>query len=267
MPSEPSFQICSPAFTIDDIGSYSLHLELSKEALRLTVLQSTDLIALEEYTLENSSNIFDRILRYREIIDEHIFLKANYWASISVATESPLTYPISKVLFDQNQIPTYELLIFQKPLNAAYVQYENTETVFLMAYDSDLQSFIEEIYPEKGIQIQSSAFKMAKYFEQNQSVETVVIHCSENHISAYHWVANQFILDTYAINSISEKDLKENFQAKNCILYGQITTFHPLYTKLNSTFSNLTFGTLPAKLKTPSFMAELPAYRYMSLLV
>jgi Protein of unknown function (DUF3822) len=267
MSSEPSFQICSPAFTIDDIGGYTLHIKLSQAALQLVVFQKSDLMVLEEYTFDKKSNIQDCIPQYQEIIDEHTFLKANYWDAVHVCTDSPLLYPISKDIFDEKQIPSYEKLIFQEQLSASYTRYETATTVFLMAFETEIQTFIEKIYPAKSVQIASTSFKMAKYFNQKPDTNTTNIHFSENHFTAYFWIGEQFIIENVAFNTISEKILKDKFKSENCILYGQITTFNPIYNKLKANFSNLSFGTLPPDLKTPSFMAELPAYRYVSLLV
>jgi Protein of unknown function (DUF3822) len=266
MPSEPSFQICSPAFSIDDIGGYALNLELDKAAIKLSVFQASDLIALEEYTFDKKSDITDLIAQYQEIIDEHVFLKANYWASITVTTESPFLFPIAKELFDKSQIPTYETLFFQKTLAASYVQHENQETVFLMAYDTEIQDFIETIYPNKGIEVQSTLFKLAKSFQESQASESTTIYCSENYFTAYFWDAGKFVLECFGMQDFDKKILKVKSSSENCILFGQITTFHPFYNKLKTTFKNLSFGTLPATLKTLSFMAELPAYKYISLL-
>jgi Protein of unknown function (DUF3822) len=264
MPSEPSFQICSPAFSIEDIGSYSLQLELHNEALRFVVFQNSDLVVLEEHTFDKKANTSELISKYREIIEEHTFLKANYWSSIAVFTDSPLIYPISKDIFDINQIPTYEKLIFHKTLDAAYAQYETHETVLLMAYDSDLQIFTESIYPNKDIKIQAVSFKMAQYFNNNLTSNTTILHFSKNHVTAFN---QQFGLQTFSTNAVTEIVLREQLNTENCILYGQITTFHPLYKKLKSTFKNLSFGALPPTLKVLSFMADLPTYKYMSLLV
>jgi hypothetical protein len=264
MPLEPSFQICSPAFSVDDIGMYSLQIELHAEALRFVVFNEKDLIVLEEHTFDKQNEVTDLIKKYKEIIDEHAFLKANYWNSIAVFTDSRIIYPISKEIFDLEHIPIYEKLFFQQDLSSSYVQYESKETVFLMAYDEQLDGFVESVYSNKAVKIQSSTFKMADYFNHNSNSDSTIINFSQYHFTCIHPQNN---IQTFPIENFSEAKLMGSFKAEGCTLYGQITTFHPLFNKLKSTFKTINFGSPPPDLKTPSFMAELPSYKYMSLLV
>ncbi len=268
MPTSPIFNIQSPAFDIEHISNYNLELEFSAEALKVVVFEDKKLMILEEYNLEKAKNYPCYSDDIKNIFDDHIFLKANYWIDIKVYIESPFVLQMSSEIFDKNQIQSYEQIYFNEKINLKYCAFEFQKTTYLNGHSTDLQEFIEETYPSKNIQIQAAAQKIQTHAQEILSEKEILLIFSEQSVYMYFKDSQSLKLKAFSISHFQEYVSKDNFKGiKSCILYGKITTFSPIYTKMKSIVSKVEFGSFPASFTGLNFTAEIPPYKYLSVLI
>ncbi len=268
MPIDPYYAIKSPAFDIEHLNNYVLKIEISSEALRVAVFEEKSLLVLEEFNLEKTKqypNISDEI---KSIFDQHLFLRANYWSDIQIDIESPISFNIQTELFDHSQIKTYEAIFFPDKPGLNYTNFEISNTTYLAGYDQNMDAFFNEIYPLKNIEITCCTKKIMEYVRLRSNNDASIMYFSESHI--YVFVVNEKKLKSmvFLIQDFDEKDFKN--EAKNIqesLFYGKITTFHPLYSRLIQILPKASFGTLPSTFKSLTFSSEIPAYRYLSILI
>ena len=268
MSLNPFYSIQSPAFDIEYLNSYTLKIELSSEALRVAVFENDTLLVLEEYNLEKSKPYPSLTEEIKEIFNQHLFLKANYWSDIQVYIESAFCFSIASDIFDISQVKSYEAIFYPEKLNLNYSNFVISENTYSTGYDVLLNDFFDEIYPSKKIEINTTSKKIIHYQNRKLEKNTCILYFSENHFYVYHCRGKSNRKTIFNIQEYDESELKNVLQyAEKIVLYGKITTFNPIYTKLEQISKEASFGVLPITFKGLTFSADLPAYRFLSILI
>ena len=270
------FKITDDRFSIDRIEEYDLLIEVQQTRLKFLLRETSTktTIWLEDHYLGTNNNptTIEENLKY--VINQHEFLKANFWNSIDVTVHFPFYGIIPKDFFSLHLSEKYLKLQYPELVVEEY-QTENfpiKDDQFIFLTPKNLKKLFESYYPNKPIGFSNTFANALKYFEKHNRIQ------NKNLIIIYDsWMEAIYIepktgnLKSEAVSLKSKIlpdlliEIEKNGQLKT-LIFGEITPFSTIYRLIKNKLKALEFGGIPRNCKLSQYFSEVPEQRYFTLL-
>jgi hypothetical protein len=271
-----SFKIIDDRFSVDRIENYDLLMEIQQTRFKFILRDSTSktIIWLEDYYLGPSGSISDFIEKLKEVIEDHKFLKANFWNKIAVTVDFPIHIIIPEDLFEENllerylklQIPDFSSTEFE--IQTAQIR----QDYYIFLIPKVLRALLTNFYQGKELAISSSLYNSLRYFQSHERIQNknILIFSDE-------WLQLIFVepengnLRTEKLPLASRStaaflnEIEKKGQLKS-LVFGEITPFSASYRMVKNKLKALEFGGVPRNSTLSQFFAEVPEQRYFTLL-
>ncbi len=151
-------------FDIDNMNSYRLYLSLSANSLRFSIIDSGQdrCMLLQDYRFFGNLNRDDLVSALNRIYDSDLFLKANFWQSVSINIKGKAFTLVPREVFNEDNPEKYLKYVSRDTHeNLVVVQAQSTlEAVNVFYVDKVLVNWFHQTYPTRVIQFthQSAAF-------------------------------------------------------------------------------------------------------------
>lgn len=270
------YKVIDDRFSIDRIEDYDLLIEVQQTRLKFLLRETSSktTIWLEDHYLVSNYDPATFEGNLRAIINEHEFLKANFWNSIYVTVHFPFYGVIPKEFFSPDLSEKYLKLLYPE-LAVENYQTENLSIrvdQFIFLIPLDLKKLFLSYYPSKNIVFSNTFANALKYFEKHERIQNKnLIIINDNWIEAIYLEPKTGHLKTEAVSLKSKmltdflSEIEENGQLKT-VIFGEITPFSSIYRLIKNKLKALEFGGIPRNCKLSQYFSEVPEQRYFTLL-
>lgn len=277
---EPVFEVKDDRFEIGDIASCHLLIEVSKDRFRFAVYHTKNdmFMWMEDYqiiTLFNENQLLETL---ESIYNNHPFLAANYWKSISMSVNSGYFTFIPEELFQRDDSSKYLNFAAGSLTTENHYIYDFHHAA-LSAYnvfgvEKKLVNWFREMYTVKKISPVHLISSLIECIRKLPSPNGLHIHFEERNLVVVYFendklhLCNRFNYRTpqdaayHVLLVINQLNLNA---ATPLTLYGEITTFSEVHTILDKTLTTISFGVMPKSLNFSYFFDDMPEHRYCSL--
>jgi len=269
-------------FTPEDIGNYTLNLQLSQHIFRVCITDTNRCLFVEDYTLENIKFPDQLIEQLEAIYYNHEVLMAGYWKNVKLAIKDIDFSLIPKSLFDQQFASDYLKINtgFQNTLDNDIFHYsqKSTDAVSVFSIDKNIINWFKGQYPGhnltfvhhtsafiEGILYSADANIVKDVFVQVENNFLTIVVKDENGLE----FCNSFRFSTtddfvYFILFVYNQ-LQLNPDKNKLILFGEITPDSTIYKKLYKYIRHIKFGDKPASIKFCYKFDEVFDHRFFDL--
>ncbi|MFT6203110.1 MAG: hypothetical protein ACI9V1_000038 [Spirosomataceae bacterium] len=276
----PIFEVKDDRFEIGQIASCHLLIEVSKDRFRFAIQhEKNDMFMwMEDYQIMSVLNENQLLQTLQQIYDQHHFLAANYWKSVSLSVNSNYFTFIPDEIFQQEDSSKYINFAAGSQVNENHNIYDfkhsaiNAFNVF--GVEKKLINWFKEMYTVKKITPVHLISTLIECIRQLPNPDGMHIHFEEGNLivvcfkdnilqfcnrfnyrtpqdAAYHVL---FVINQLSLNA-----------ATPLTLYGEITTFSEVYALIFKTMTSISFGKMPENLNFSYFFEDMPEHRYCSL--
>jgi hypothetical protein len=270
------FKVIDDRFSIDRIEDYDLLIEVQQTRLKFLLRETSTktIIWLEDHYLGTNNNPSTFEENLKSVINQHEFLKANFWNSIDVTVHFPFYGVIPKDIFSPDLSEKYLKLQYPELAVEKY-QTENfpiREDQFIVLIPKDLIKLFESYYPGKPIGFSNTFANALKYFEKHDRIQNKnLIIINDSWLEAIYVEPKTGHLKTIAVSLKSKilpdflSEIEKNGQLKT-LIFGEITPFSTIYRLIKNKLKALEFGGIPRNCKLSQYFSEVPEQRYFTLL-
>lgn len=271
-----SFKIIDDRFSIDKIENYDVLMEIQQTRFKFILrdIHTKTIIWLEDYYLGPSTSHATFLENLKEIIDEHEFIKANFWNNIAVTVDFPCFAVTPNDLFDENLTDRYLKLqnpdITPSDYELETIKLSDNTHIFLIP--KTIRALLNGFYPNKILQITNSFANSIRYFQSHERIQNKnLLLFSDEWLEAIFIEQKSGYLRTekIALSSRSIKDFMGEIEGKGqlkTLIFGEITPYSSNYRMVKSRLKALEFGGIPRNCTLSQFFSEIPEQRYFSIL-
>ena len=277
---QPIFEVKDERFEIGQIASCHLLIEVSKDRFRFAVFHTIHdmFIWMEDYQIITVLNENQLLETLQKIYDQHHFLAANYWKSVSLSVNSNYFTFIPEEIFQRDDSSKYLNFAAGSQLNEAHYIYDfkhqYIDAYNIFGVEKKLINWFKEMYTVKKITPVHLISTLVECIRQLPDPDGIHIHVEEGNLAVVYYKAkslqfcNRFNYRTpqdaayhilFVFNQLSLT------AATPLTFYGEITTFSEIYAIINKNMTSITFGSMPSNLKFSYFFDDMPEHRYCSL--
>ncbi len=277
-------RIKSDKFSIDDLHDYSLSLVIGTRDFLVSVVnrETSELLFIEEFKLENIKTIKTRILAIKGILESHHFLRAGFWKSITVAIKSHKFTLVPEEHFVSTAVKDY--LAVSSPLkntldDVMYYHHQESEIVNVFSADKVLKDWLVKVYPKKEVSFihQGSAIiegiLQYKGLTNSNTIfaffDRGVLHImvtSKKKLIYYNQFAVRKPDDYVRYVLMVYKELGLSPKSINFIMWGNISKKSQQFPLLKKHIKNIHFGGRNHELKYSYHFDELADHQHFDLL-
>lgn len=149
---EKLFNVVKSAdFNAEDLSDYRLFLQFSRQSLRVLVTDKKvkKCLAAEEHYFSDCQMPEKQLREFHTIYNNHVFLKAGFWKSVSIVYKDQGHTLIPKKFFEESLIQTYleqSTLFNSDESSAMYTVHKGAEIVNVFSVPKDLLTWLKAIY-------------------------------------------------------------------------------------------------------------------------
>jgi hypothetical protein len=276
----PIFEVKDDRFEVGQIANCHLLIEVGKERFRFAIQhEKNDMFMwMEDYQIMSVLNENQLLQTLQRIYDQHHFLAANYWKSVSLSINSNYFTFIPEEIFRREDSSKYINFAAGSQINEDHYIYDfkhqtiNAFNVF--GVEKKLINWFKEMYTVKKITPVHLISTLIECIRQLPSPDGMHVHFEEESLivvySKYNALqfCNRFNYRTpqdaayhvlFVINQLSLNTTTP------LTLYGEITPFSEAYALIFKTMTSISFGAMPENLNFSYFFQDMPEHRYCSL--
>lgn len=276
----PIFEVKDDRFEISQIASCHLLIEVSKDRFRFAIQhEKNDMFMwMEDYQIMSVLNENQLLQTLQQIYDQHHFLAANYWKSVSLSVNSNYFTFIPDEIFQREDSSKYINFAAGSQINENHYIYDfkhQTINAFnIFGVEKKLISWFKEMYTVKKITPVHLISTLIECIRQLPNPDGMHVHFEEGSLIVVFFkdnmlhFCNRFNYRTpqdaayHVLFVINQLNLNA---ATPLTLYGEITTFSEAYALIFKTMTSISFGKMPENLNFSYFFEDMPEHRYCSL--
>ena len=269
------YQISDERFSIEQIENYDLFIEAHSNRFKFILREKASkiIIWLEDHYFGPLESEEEYLQKIKDLFNNHLFLKANFWNSIEVLSDAPFFCLIPNDFFNpllsENYLKAHFSSLETSDFQIKSDKIGNQNLVF--GFPKKLISVFEEIYAQKEIFYSLSIINAVKYFEKDQALHNKnILVLSDTWIEAIvkNPITKDLKIEKLSTQSNSFLDvlgrIEKEGELKN-LIFGEITPFSNIYKVIKQKLKALEFGTIPKGTKLSQYFEELPEQRYFTL--
>ena len=153
-------------FDVDALGHYELCLEVSRDGLRICVIdtENSRCVWMEDYRFSSIFFTEQLLDQLQHICDDHYFLRAGFWKAVRVSMRNEPFTMVPGSLFKKEQAAEYLSLVKEEPATEPekvfYFRHQGSDMVSIFSAEAKVVEWFEQLYPALNVDFihQTSAF-------------------------------------------------------------------------------------------------------------
>lgn len=270
-------------FSIDDLDNYYLLLQASEREFQLLIVDSIShrCLLLEHYDIFGTETEDDYINTLETLFRDHHLLMAGFWKGVKLSIKNQKFSLVPASLFNKEKLGAYLGLSCQiDEVNDRLLYYKHSKTnaVSVFAANDRLISWLNERYPNLGLQVlhHTSTFTEGLLqYEDLSSQQDVFLLLENNVLSAvvindrkleycnlFHCRNEQEFL-RFVLLIFQQLKLDQN--STKTIIWGDMDLNSSWFKALYPYIRNLSFGSRPSFVRFNYMFDEIPDHRFFDL--
>ncbi|NJO02547.1 MAG: DUF3822 family protein [Bacteroidia bacterium] len=151
-------------FDIDDMSYYRLYITVGEDNFRFCVIDSLQnrCMLLEDYHFFRKLSSEELVSSLNRIYDSNLFLKANFWQSVSIVLKGNAFTLVPREFFEESSPEKYLRLVAPKleQMLVVVAEQQSLDAVNIFQADNNIVNWFHQTYPTRVIEFlhQTSAF-------------------------------------------------------------------------------------------------------------
>ena len=270
-------------FNIDDLEHYSLLLQLGADNLQVCVTDARNdtCLLLEDYEIHHHNTFFDTLDCVKQIFDDHHFLLANFWDSVTVSLKTEKYTWVPEAYFSENQL--FDYLKFNTVLTPVEEKYcfnliDEVGAVSVFAVNKILVDYLDSVYINVNYKLVHQSQAVIKSLINSRDLRPYrqiyinyefnrlhIIVLDDQKLIYYNQFnvrdQQEFVRYILMVAHSLEVDLKQH----GIVVWSYTLNQSPYFQELNKFVKNLQFGQGPTFLKRSYDFDDLQEYQYMDV--
>lgn len=271
------------SFNIEYLEYYSLLLQVGAQDFQICVTDTRNnaCLLVEDYIFEDVDSDEGLVSSLRQLYDEHHFLLANFWHSVTLSVKNEKFALAPRELFSDSHY--FDYLKFNASLNPAEEQYFHSEiknigAVAIFAVEKSLIQFINSVYRNITCKLIHQSCALIEGIVKNQDLRPyrqmyVYLDRIHMHISVLEEKElvyyNQFYIRNFSdyvkYIMLAARTFDFDVQRNPILIWGYHNQDSRPLNELNKYLGDIRFGHGPSFLKMGFEFDEIPEHHYLDL--
>lgn len=280
---DPLYRLKDEKFDIDQIPNYNLYLALNHSTFSIGVIDTASdrCLHLESYYFDDVQSIDQYLNALEEIVEDHHFLKVQFWNKVMVSLKSNNFTLVPYKFFEEDQIPQYLGTTCNFDVETDQVAFHKSPanklvTVFYL--EKEVSKWLDKVYFGKSQLVHHTATLLdclqEEFSFENQ--KRVFLHVDYNQFTIFYLEKDQLdYCNVFNYSTIDELvdlvhyviyELNINTEDTETICWFNSSESEEAIGILSDNFPNIYLGARPEAMKFGYMFDELEEYQFFDLL-